>query len=433
MLKICVIGSVDTVDKIIEVSEEFKDIVEFNFLKYLDKEETSSLTKIGQKNADIILYSGKAPYSLAVNSGVLEIPSTFVQRNGTGLYRCFWKMREDNISFNKMSVEAITKKDVSETARELNITVEQIFVKEMDEVVTDKYDVLKDFHLNLWKRGKTNVAITGFSKIYRDLNEIGIPCYRVLPTKSLIRNGINKAIALGEVEKAKNTQTAVQVIRIRFKNENKSRNYDFDLAKNKLERILIQYTRDNLGALYPNGTDEYMIFSNKGSIKNKSNYFYMESELFKKYKNIIISTGIGYGDNVKEAEDKARVALDYSIEKDYNCLYLIDNNNSVTGPISNDSDQNIEFSLSAGRDDKIREISEKTSLSPVYISKLKNLMEKLDKNNLDAITVKDYLGISERSARRILNTLVESGTGEVKYTESKAKTGRPRKIYEIKF
>lgn len=433
MLKICVIGSVETVDKIIEVSEEFKDIVEFNFLKYLDKEKTSSLTKNNQKNADVILYSGQAPYTLARNAGILEVPSTFVQRNGTGLYRCFWKMRQDNISFNKMSIEAITRKDVLETAKELNITVDQIYTKEAYEALTDKYDVLKDFHLNLWRKGKTNVAITGFSKIYKELNELGMPCYRLMPTKSLIRNGINNAISIGEVEKAKNTQTAVQVIRIRFKNDNKSRNYDFDLAKNKLERILIQYTRDNLGALYPNGTDEYMIFTNKGSIKNKSNYFYMESEFFKYHKNIILSSGIGYGDNVKEAEDKARVALDYSIEKDYNCLYLIDNNNSVTGPISNDSDQNIKFSLSAGRDDKIREISEKTSLSPVYISKLKNLMEKLDKNFLDTITVKDYLGISERSARRILNTLVESGVGEVKYTESRAKTGRPRKIYEIKF
>lgn len=44
-----------------------------------------------------------------------------------------------------MSVDVLTKSEIEETA-EINV----------------KYDELISFHLDLWKAGKTDVAITGF-------------------------------------------------------------------------------------------------------------------------------------------------------------------------------------------------------------------------------------------------------------------------------
>lgn len=429
MFRITVIGSVETTDKVKEVAKEFDDKIEFEFLKYMDKEETLALTKIAQENSDLIVYSGMVPYNIAEKAGILRKPAIYIQRNGTSLYQAFWKIRDDAMPFSNMSVDALYIDEIKEAAGELDIRIDNIYVNDRQVVIDSSYDKLISFHLDLWQSGKIDIALTGFSKVFHELRKLGVPCYRLIPTKSLIRNNLKDAISLRLIEKAEDTQTAVQIIKLRIDDGE----MDADIIRAELESILDKYARENLGSLYSESLDEFLIFTNKGSLVSKSNCFDIRKELSFYHHNTILSSGIGYGDNVREAENKARIALKHALEKTYSCIYLVDNNNRVTGPISSNKEENITFDLSAGKDDKIRGIAEKTGLSPVYVSKLQNLMEKLDQNILDVHSVKDFFGINERSARRILGKLVESGAAEVKYTESKAKTGRPRKKYKINF
>jgi len=433
MLKIGIIGSEDTVDKILELSDEFKNQVEFVSLKYKDKSETLSLVHEGQAHSDVMLYSGQAPYMMAYHAGVIEKPSLYIPRSGTSLYKALWAINKDNIKLNGISTEALPEKEIIETLNELDVTLDRVYFNDINFARDLSYVELSDFHYNLWKDGKIDVALTGFTKVFQILKERGMPAYKLYPTIHLIREYINKAILLGKVNSIQKTQTAVQVIRLRSRKEQKSNNYDFDMIKNKLESTLIKYTRDNLGSLFPSGKDEYLIFTNRGSIEQTYNFFDFKNEWDREDTlNTILSSGIGYGDNVHEAELNSRVALEHSLGKDFDCTYLMDESGNITGPFSDEKSEVLTYDVSAGKDEKIRGIAEKTSLSPAYISKIQNLISKLNRDELDATVVSSYLGISDRSARRILGALVESGFGEVMHSESKAKTGRPRKIYKIR-
>lgn len=431
-LKISVIGSADTVEKILMVAEEFQDKAEFKPFKYIDKSETVELTKKSQEDSDILIFSGEAPYTIALNEGVIKKPSVFIPRTGTCIYRTLWQMRDDDIDIKRISTEVLPEKEIVETMEELDIVLDKVYTYDFKYTFDIEYNELADFHYNLWKDGKINAVVTGFTRIFLLLKEKGMHVYKLYPTKSLIRECINEAILLGKVKKVQDAQIAVQVVKIRNRGEKFSSDYEFMKLKNKLESTLIEYTRDNFGSLFPLGRDEYLIFTNRGSIENIYNIFDLHSNVYiKEHSKIILSSGIGFGNTVYEAEINSRIALKHSIRKDYNCAFLMDESGNVSGPFSNEDNISLTYDMSSGKDEEIRAISEKTSLSPVYISKIRALIAKLNRNILDANVVSSYLGISTRSARRILNVLVTSGFGEEKYTESKAKTGRPRKIYEI--
>lgn len=431
-LKIGVIGSEDTVDKILTVSKEFDDKAEFIPFKYKDKSETIKITNKSQEVSDILIFSGEAPYTIASNADAIIKPSVYVPRKGTSFYKVLWQMRDDNIDIKRISTEIVATEEIIETMEELGVVFEKTYSYDFDNAFNCTHSELADFHYNLWKEGKTNAAVTGFTKIFFLLQEKGMPVYKLYPTKPLIREYINKAILLGKVKKVQESQVAVQVIKMRNRGESFSSEYEFMMIKNKLESTFIKYTRDNFGSLFPLGRDEYLIFTNRGSIENIYNIIDFQSDSYiEGNSKVILSSGIGFGDTIYEAEMNARIALRHSLRKDYDCTFLMDESANVSGPFSNEDNMRLTYDMSSGKDKEIREISENTSLSPVYISKLKALTEKINKNIVDANVVAGYLGISTRSARRILNTLVRSGFGEVKYTESKAKTGRPRKIYEI--
>ncbi|SKC45608.1 hypothetical protein [Maledivibacter halophilus] len=431
-LKIAVIGSEDTVDRILEVTKEFEGKAEFMPFKYKDKSQTIEYTKEIQKNSDAIIFSGEAPYTIALNAGVIKKPSVYVPRKGTSLYKVLWKMRDDNIDIKRISTEILSTEEVVETMEELEVDFEKIYNYDFDHSFKFEHKELADFHYNLWKDGKISAAVTGFTNIFYMLKDRGMPVYKLYPTKPLIREYINKAILLGKVKKVQQSQTAVQIVKIRNRGESFSSDYEFMMIKNKLESKLIKYTRDNFGSLFPLGRDEYLIFTNRGSIENIYNIFNFHSEIYiEEDSKIILSSGIGFGNTVYESEINARIALSHSIKRNYNCTFIMDESSNVSGPFSNEEDKRFTYDMSSGKNEEIRELAEKTSLSPVYISKLRGLIEKIDRNIVDANVVSSYLGISTRSARRILNVLVKSGFGKVKHTESKAKTGRPRKIYEI--
>jgi len=431
-LKIGVIGSKDTVEKILVVANEFKDKAEFISFKYRDKSETIEVTKRSQESSDILIFSGEAPYTIALNAEVIKKPAVYIPRTGTSFYSVLWKMRDDNIDIKSISTEILLKEEAIEAMEELGIVFDEIYDYKFNYSFDFEHKELADFHYNLWKEGKTDAAVTGFTIIFNLLKEKGMPIYKLYPTKPLIREYINKAIMLGKVKRVQDAQIAVQVVKIRNRGESFSSDYEFMMVKNKLESILIQYTRENFGSLFPLGRDEYAIFTNRGSIENIYNILDFQSNTYiEGDSKVILSSGIGFGNTVYGAEMNARIALGHSLKRDYDCTFLMDESGNVSGPFSNEDNTRLSYDMSSGKSKEIREISEKTSLSPVYISKLRALIEKINVNIVDANVVSSYLGISTRSARRILNVLVKSGFGEVKHTESKAKTGRPRKIYEI--
>jgi hypothetical protein len=220
------------------------------------------------------------------------------------------------------------------------------------------------------------------------------------------------------------------VVRIRNLNEAETSEYNFLLVRNQLEESLIKYTQANFGAIFPFGRDEYLIFTNRGSITDVEAIYAAQFGEMKD--NAILSSGIGLGHTVYDAERNARHALNYALQKKVNCIFMKDGNDILSGPFMQESEQWLSYQTIQSNDKMVAEIAAKSGISAAYVMKLRGLLKKLNRNAVDANTAADYLGISPRSARRILTDLVSAGYAEIAEEASIAQTGRPRKIYQLK-
>ncbi|HYE09847.1 MAG TPA: hypothetical protein VEF53_06680 [Patescibacteria group bacterium] len=428
-IKLGIIGSIETIDKIKSVLEEFKDKIDVYIYCYHHKKETIEMLEECQRKADVILFSGQVPYSVALQDHNIKQPTVFIPRTGTSVYRAFWQMKMEGINISRVSFDTIEQHAIEEVVKELDITLDNIYVKSYPGDID--YNELTDFHYKLWQEGKINAAATCLSLTYRNLKDLGVPVFRLFPTRSLIREYINKAIYKGNVEKIKATQIAVQIVKIKNQNRSISTEYEFLKIKNKLEEGLICYAQENFGSIFPFGRDEYLIFMTRGTIDAYSTSFklprYIDAE---SAMQVELASGIGFGDSVHEAEVNARNALEYALKENKNCCYILDEKGLILGPIFEEDSNPLSYDLLVANND-VLEMAKKIQISPSYVSKIKSILLKMNKSFIEAEELANYLGISVRSARRILKQIVDAGYGSITASESRAGIGRPRQIYEI--
>lgn len=426
-IRLGIVGALDTVDKIKNVAKEFKDSVEIFIFSYEDKKEVSNLLENSKDKVDVYLFSGQVPYAVSEHGRAINKPSVYIPRTGTSLYKAFWQMKEQDIDYSKISFDTIEKNDIVEVTNELDININNLYVKTYYDDID--YHEIVNFHYKLWKEKKINVATTCLSTTYKDLMKLGVPVIKLYPTDSLIRECIKAAVYVGDAEKIKATQIAVQIFKI--KNKNIILDYEFLKLKNMLEKTLLDYTQDCFGYVFPFGRDEYVMFSTRGAINNQWLNFDLSKSL-NTYDNnveIKVASGIGYGNTVYEAETKARIALGFAIEERYNSCYMVDENGKITGPMGQKED-NLSYDL-AVMDEEVQLIAKKIQISATYISKIKALIQKIGTNRMSAEIFANYLGISERSGRRILKNITDAGYAKIIANESSSNVGRPRQVYEI--
>lgn len=429
-IRLGIVGALDTVDKIKNIAKEFEDQIKVVVYSYQDKKEVVKLLENSENQVDAFLFSGQVPYVVSEMTKAINKPRVYIPRTGTSLYKAFWGMQEQGIDYRNVSFDTIQKKAIEEVVNELNITIDSLYVKTYCEDID--YLEIVDYHYNLWKEKKITVATTCLSITYKELKELGVPVIKLYPTNSLIRECIQEAIYLGDAEKIKATQIAVQIFKI--KNKGISSEYEFLKLKNLLEKVLINYTQNCFGYVFPFGRDEYLMFSTRGAIKGQC----QKLDLYKNLKvddnriEIKIASGIGFGNTAYEAETKARIALGYSIEeKNYNCCFMVDENGIITGPIG-EIQENLSYDL-AVVDEEIQLIAKKIQISTTYISKIKSIIQRIGTNKMNAEVFANYLGISERSGRRILKQITDAGYAKIIANESTSNIGRPKQLYEILF
>src|SRR5690625_4581745 len=81
-----IVGPHDSVERMIEVAEGFKEKLILYPFTYTDATETESIVKNNHENIDIWLFSGQAPYTIAVEAG-LSNRALFPALNGSSLMK----------------------------------------------------------------------------------------------------------------------------------------------------------------------------------------------------------------------------------------------------------------------------------------------------------------------------------------------------------
>ncbi len=423
-VKIGLVGPADSLERILQASGRYLDSVEFVPGIYKLKEESPGITRELAPTCDVILFSGVVPYRIAALANVTSKPLLYLPRLGMSLARPLWDMRERGQSFERISIDSFAEQDLQEVAEELGIRFRTVRMVEYWESAS--YEELADSHESYFRQGITDVALTGLRRTTELLQERGVPCHRIYPTRHTIRESIEKAIYIGQNNRLRAYQTAVFIFQLRRGPASSSTAYDFLRIKNSFERILIDFANGIFGSVFPFGYDEYILFSTRGSAEEPN----WMSSLFASAdrEDIVFCAGLGYGTTAYNAEANARKALNRAGGSKESSLYSVDVDGEICGPLA--GPQPARYNI-AESDAGILAIAEASGLSPAHVSKIRALVRSAGRSRFDVEEFAAGLEVSPRSARRILQGLIAAGAARIAAIESSTRAGRPRRLYEV--
>ncbi len=424
--RIGLIGPEDSLSRILRSASRFTDRVELVPKVYTDKSESIELSKTLEHKVDVILFSGIIPFRIVHYANAIETPCIYIPRVGMSVIKPLWEMRDKGECFDRVSIDSIFREDVEEAVEEFGFMFKALEVLNYEEDTS--YEALAEMHAALYREGRIDVAMTGLSKTHAILIATGIPCYKIFPDKYIIREYIQKAIYIAEATKLKSYQIAIIIFRLRSGSASIATEYDFLRIKNAFESLLIDYAKGIYSSMFPSGHDEYILYTTRGTLDEDQGL----RILLKSAGNsrIEFSGGLGFGVTAFNAEANARKALDRSSSTQGSSMFSVDVDGSIEGPLAAPG-QALAYNLSESSEE-VRQIAKEAGLSPSYVTKIRALMRVTKKTRFDVEELATGLDVSLRSARRILQGIAGAGKAEMVALESTSRSGRPRKLYELK-
>lgn len=216
--------------------------------------------------------------------------------------------------------------------QQLDFPARDLYVKTYD-IDTNPDDLLA-FHLQMWREGKTDGAITCFEGVYLELKAAGVPVYWFTPSELEIHQALRILVERVRAFSFKDTQIAVEIIEID----------DFDkIAEKARYPYRLQYLELRL--------KEALIRLCETIERKTVEQLALESES-------TVAVGIGFGETVFSAEVNALRAIQHSKEKAEPGIVIVQEDGKVIESAGKDQ----ELSYSYRMDD------------PVFLDQLKKRM-----------------------------------------------------------
>jgi DNA-binding MarR family transcriptional regulator len=424
-MKIAVMGASDSVEKVYKVlSPEHKDI---EFIKYAEDEikKLIDMTKNMDSEIDGIFLTGIGVYSEITSKVRLEKPVVYTERGIIGIIKALLEFYTEcgDTKNTRIALDIIEEKDLIDVLNEFNIEIKSYDIQKYLPSKNEE-DYLK-YYLEKYEEGNIDCIFTSFGYIYNYLKKHNIPVYRIQATNIDIKNRFFKLKNSVNLKNLNECAIQVQIIQVVEENVGiqDSKNSDFQLE----EEILI-YSKEIEGMMQTISSNEYLIISNKGaalSVENINSLYRIINNC--KLRNIILGVGIGEGVTIYQSENNARNALRKSTSERQGNIYFYDGEN-VVGPIFKKNQIKYKNLV----DEETLKLSKEIGISYQYIEKISSVIKKLGRDEFTSKELAEILFISERSANRILKSLIDKGYGEESNIENSLSAGRPRRKVKIK-
>ncbi|MDF2672299.1 MAG: hypothetical protein K0R09_564 [Clostridiales bacterium] len=427
-MKIGVIGPGDSVDKVINVINEYYPFVEPIPYRKEKVEEVMEIIDDCSYKADGLLFTGIAVLGEAEKYSKLNKPYEAIMRNDSSIMKTFWEIENDNKPIKRMSIDIVEENLVKEIANEFGIKIENIYTMPYQDGISEEEYTKR--HIQLWEEGKVDIIISALGAVYNELKERKLPAYRLSMTVPLIKLSMQNLINKVRTSEIKANQIAIQILKLKNIKAQITSQYDNLIKRNSVEKELINYVREVQASFFQLGTDKYIIFGTRRTLEDEL----IINSFLKIVKNfdmngITIYSGLGFGNTGWNAEYNATIALEIAEKCSNAAFYIVDENSKARGPICDTNESNYDLLV---YDEKINEIAKKVGVSSTYLSKIVSIMKKTNKNTFSSDTFGHYLGVTERSGRRLLEKFICAGYAEVVTNTVDKGIGRPKKIVEMR-
>ncbi len=427
-MKVGVIGPRDSVDKINSaVRDNYPNLQLTSYIR----EEVSDAVEVFdlcQEENDGVFFTGIAVMEEVRKHCKIVKPFQTIPRSGYSLMSAIWEMEKRGISYRRISIDVVPQQVFGEVSREFDLSFDAIhsmpFSPELEEAD------YADRHRTLYAQGEVDVILTGFGSIYSSLKDEGLPVVRLYPNAIQIRQHLDRLIHSVKTRNLHSAGIAIQIIRIKGITQESLSQYDDLQKKGEFYIELIPYVRGVQGSLFTFSREEFIIFTTRGEIEREENRrLFRQLVVWGGRKKIIFHSGIGFGISAYDAEKAARTALSRAELLKGSGAYIVDDG-VITGPVGDSEEL---AWLVRVTDPALLSLSEKTGINPVHLSKIKALTDASVNKLYDSSSLADALDVGERTARRILQKLVDCGVGEPAAAEMQQVRGRPRRLVRLSF
>lgn len=385
-----------------------------------DNEAADGVARLGH-SVDVYLFTGRPGYEVASRAGGLATPATYIGWGGSALYRALFRgAGEGDLDPARVSIDTLTPAEVGEAYADLGLDAARVHVREGSVRP-------REFHRDLWRTGSTTAAVTGISRVARELRDDDVPVLELRPTAAAIRSALNTAALLGATMQLENSQVAIGIIDVPTLRDSAQQGpyrYWREDLKLSVHRLLLDEARRAGLLLWPGDDHSYLVAGTMASIASATRGLSappfvgrIRDEL-----GIGVEVGIGLGASAQDAETHARTALTWASRSRGRRSFIVDRTGRAL-PIA------VPAAGRRGRGDDAQ------AKGLEVLSRLTLALAAEQGGDapliVDAETTARSLAVTPRTARRLLRGLVEEGLAWPLPPARTSQPGRPRQLYRL--
>lgn len=435
IIRVAVLGPQDLVERVVALGSSFSSFVLVPY-PYQSERETVTILEECAADNQIVLFTGPIPYAIARVDCRFSLPMFYVAYSSGALYgvllshiEAFGRRKGDPM---RMSVDTLDASTVYTLLEEFSSTQPAVYaMEEQQQPITE--EALVAHHYGLYRQGNTDFAITGLTSAYRRLCALGVPAYRLMITDGAIRAALSlveneaKTIIQHDEELCVGT---VQVINGASVRSNIPSDYENRRLRLMLMTHMVDFFEEIKASMRIDDDDTYVFFTNRGAIDTEMQG-YRAMQLIERTQKILpfdLCIGLGYGHSVYAAEQNSKKALQQAIHWGKNSCTSMAANGSLTHLYPVDAP----ITYTSRTDEPwVLDLSDRSGVSVSTITKIAGSIANQGYGTFTAKDIAEVLGITLRSARRILEKLEEAKGAVAVGKEQPAGSGRPRRIYRF--
>jgi GTP cyclohydrolase III len=431
MYKIGLVGLKTSVERILDLAEEYKHELEFLSFPYVTTEGIEKIVEEHNSQVHAWLFSGPIPYEMAKKTLGTDNIMIYVPATESGFYNSLLEMiyKQGEI-INRISIDTMSSNNIVEEAvPQMNVKPKEIYKKVFESNVDT--DELFHFHLNLWREGKTEGALSCFPSVCEHLRENGVPAYFMSSSKMEIQQTLRILSEKVKTSYFKDTQIGVEIIEVEYFNrlaEEKKTPYRIQYLELRLKEILIQLCEKLNGSFSERGNGRYMIFSSRGAIEKGINILENTIQKLAFEANTTVAVGVGFGETAYSAEINAFRAIQHSKEMRKREIVIVqDDGNIVESP---GKQKELQYSSSTHNEILLKKLK-KGNIGIKTYKKISALVRRMGWQEFTTKELATHLEMTERNVRRIVASMCEVELAQCVGEEANATRGRPSKIYRL--
>jgi hypothetical protein len=432
-VRIGALGPPDSLQVIREVAELDPriELVEF---EYFGSEELPKILSAHRYDVTQWIFSGQVPYYYCLERGLIsENEALFPPQHGVSLLgTCLQVMQEHGRFVSKMSLDTVDESIVKSLFSEYHLDKISFNLLAYQRYL--EYDEIIKFHFENVKSGRVQVAITCLLKVYLALQKLGIPCYRIVPSKLAIKTVLDLLASRAESQVYEKQKVAIIGFELVGGEENlKKTVYNFAEKQKELEfeLELLRITRKLNGSLINRGGGTHFIYTTQGDYEllTAELPFSQIAEEISLKTSLRFNIGIGSGYTIHGAEQHVQRAFEYEGIEDGRKIIYVDEEGFSTSRFREEGVDSVpNLPLPAFWSAVLQEkgYREQIPLKIYQYIKLKNI------SHFTSDMLTSLLKNTDRNSRRILRELEQMGLLRALTEENNSgKRGRPKKMYEL--